>query len=71
MTELAYAKRSEKSIKLFKGEKRACYEIPLDRCQNAEQVLNWIFQVAGKSWATPELMKDFIDLLRVSVSFEW
>lgn len=39
------------------------YDIALSRCRTAGACLDWIHQVNGKTWATPELMKDFISLL--------
>lgn len=39
------------------------YNIPLERCQTAGQCLDWIHQVSTKTWCTPDLYKDFIDML--------
>lgn len=39
------------------------YSIPLERCQTAGQCLDWIHQVSTKTWCTPDLYKDFIDVL--------
>lgn len=36
------------------------YEIDLETCQTPADVLNWIFQVRAKSWATPMMMMDLI-----------
>lgn len=30
------------------------YEIDLEQCRNSESVLDWICQIAHKTWATPE-----------------
>jgi hypothetical protein len=32
------------------------YEVDLNRCQNSPEALDWIAQVAGKSWATPAVI---------------
>lgn len=32
------------------------YEIDLDRCKTCAQVMDWIFQVAGKTWADPDII---------------
>lgn len=39
------------------------YDIDLKRCATASQCLDWIHQVNVKTWATPEIMKDFISIL--------
>lgn len=39
------------------------YEIDLDRCQSSAAILDWIFQINGKTWTTPETMKDLLDLI--------
>ncbi len=36
------------------------YEIYLDRCTTSAGVLDWIFQVKTKTWATPEVLHDLI-----------
>jgi hypothetical protein len=43
------------------------YDITLKRCKTAAQCLDWIHQVNGKTWATPELMKDFITILFLNI----
>ena len=37
------------------------YEVDLERCKNSAQLLDWIFQVEGKSWINS---KDLGDLCR-------
>lgn len=39
------------------------YEIGLDRCLTAAAVADWIFQINGKKWATPKVVKDFVSAL--------
>jgi hypothetical protein len=36
------------------------YPIPLDRCNNSSQILDWIYQIHAKSWSKA---KDMYDLL--------
>lgn len=42
------------------------YEVDLERCNTPGQVLDWIFQVKAKTWATPELMYDLLEALNVA-----
>jgi hypothetical protein len=35
---------------------RPWYEIDLERCRTSAEVLDWIAQVAGKTWATDEIL---------------
>jgi hypothetical protein len=39
------------------------YDIPLDRCRTSAAVLDWIFQIAEKSWATPRIIAGLIHAL--------
>jgi hypothetical protein len=43
------------------------YEVDLEECTTSAEMLDWIMQVAGKSWATPEivagLVQAFADIL--------
>lgn len=47
---------------------RPSYYIDLDRCLDSASVLDWICQVAGKTWATPidvgNLVRALNDVLR-------
>ena len=36
------------------------YQIDLERCNTPAQVLDWIFQIKVKTWATPEIMFDLL-----------
>lgn len=53
-------KRSNRTIVIRDGD-GVIYEIDLDLCTTAAQVLDWIFQVLGKSWCTPELMFELLE----------
>ncbi len=39
------------------------YEIDLERCNSASEMLDWIFQVHDKPWMTPELLAQVIQAL--------
>lgn len=38
------------------------YDVSLDSCQSAEQILAWVHQLSEKSWITPEHLRRFIQL---------
>lgn len=37
------------------------YEIDVERIRQSSQVLDWIFQIRGKGWATSRVMRDLIE----------
>lgn len=37
------------------------YEIDLETCNSASKLADWIFQVHGKPWSTPEMMMSFLN----------
>lgn len=39
------------------------YEVDLEACTTSAQVLDWILQVHGKPWCTPEALREFIRML--------
>ena len=39
------------------------YEIELSRCKTSKQCLDWIHQLSEKTWMSPEMMFEFIDIL--------
>ena len=39
------------------------YDVPLSRCTNAAQCLDWIHQLHVKTWFDEEREKEFIDIL--------
>jgi hypothetical protein len=41
----------------------AWYEIPLAECRTSAQVLDWILQIAGKTWATPTIVAGLVRAL--------
>ncbi len=45
-------------------DERGCiYDVDLERCRTSAEVLDWIFQIHGKTWATAEILKDLLDAL--------
>lgn len=46
------------------GEGQERYAIDLDRCTTSAEVLDWIIQVAGKSWATDCVLASLIRALQ-------
>jgi hypothetical protein len=39
------------------------YEISLEACKSAEQLVGWIFQLSEKSWVTKDLLRRFIEVV--------
>jgi hypothetical protein len=39
------------------------YHVDLERCNTAAQVLDWIMQVAGKTWCDGQLLHDLVECL--------
>lgn len=37
------------------------YGLDLERANNSAELLDWIFQINYKAWATPEVMKKLLD----------
>ena len=52
----------ERTLTFYEGE-RWGYEVDLDRMQTCAAMLDWIFQVRGKSWCTPEAMAGLLEAL--------
>jgi hypothetical protein len=42
---------------------REWYWIDLERCVTPAQLLDWVFQVQGKTWMTPELLRVTVEAL--------
>lgn len=40
------------------------YDVDLDRCRTSAEVLDWIFQITAKTWASPEIVKDLLQAIR-------
>jgi hypothetical protein len=54
------------TIEIDTGHCDHTYQVDLERCNTPGQMLDWIFQVKSKTWATPEIMFDFLTALEVS-----
>lgn len=39
------------------------YEIDIESCTSSEEILDWIFQIAGKTWATPSDIGNLVNAL--------
>jgi hypothetical protein len=50
----------DQELIIIEVPKRVVYEIPINRCRDAAQVMNWIFQVKDKNWCTHKLMFDLL-----------
>lgn len=44
-------------------EGRELYDVDLERCRTSAAVLDWIFQVAGKTWADDRILAGLIRVL--------
>ena len=44
-----------------RDERGFIYEVDLELCRTSAEMLDWIFQVQGKTWATAEIVKDLLD----------
>lgn len=61
--EYCYLDSRRKRIMIRTGANGFVYDVDLRRCKTAGACLDWIHQISVKTWATPELMKDFITIL--------
>ena len=50
-------------LDLYDGEGRWIYEVDFERCSTSAEVLDWIFQVAGKTWCTDKILGGLIHML--------
>jgi len=54
----------ELTINFDDTEQDNLYEIDMEEINtNPEELLDYIFQIAGKNWCTPEVLKDFINCI--------
>ena len=70
LLELRYEERphpdvrfDRRNLELVVHYGRSSYEIDLERCNDPAQILNWIYQLNGKSWMTHVLMGQVIRAL--------
>ena len=54
------------TIEIDTGHYGHTYQIDLTRCSTAGEVLDWIFQIKSKTWATSEIMFDLLTALNVA-----
>jgi hypothetical protein len=48
--------------------KEQSYGIPLEEITDAAELLDWIFQVRGKEWATPQILAEFLEAIQFLLS---
>ena len=48
---------------VWEVSKRYRYHVDLDQCTTREEVLDWICQIAGKTWATDACLAGFVRAL--------
>ncbi|HEX4473999.1 MAG TPA: hypothetical protein VH142_02910 [Polyangiaceae bacterium] len=53
--------RSKLTLELVVGRRRDVYEVDLERCETAAACLDWIMQIAAKTWATPDVIAGLVD----------
>ncbi len=51
-------------------DRASWYEVDLDRCTNSAQVLDWIAQLAHKSWVSPTDLGHFVRALEDLLSLQ-
>ena len=42
------------------------YYVPLKRCATSAQCLDWILQVAKKTWCTPQMLYDLVEQIELA-----
>ncbi len=52
------------NLTLVLREESCRYEVDLERCTSSAETLDWIMQVASKTWATPEGIAGLVHALR-------
>ncbi len=55
---------SQTLVLAFYEEGRWTYEVDLERCTTSAEVLDWIMQVASKTWATDAVIAGLVRALR-------
>ena len=56
-------KFDRRNLELVVHHDKARYEIDLQRCNDPAQILDWIYQLNGKSWMTHNLMGQVVRAL--------
>jgi hypothetical protein len=59
--------RLKRPYLVFWMDNREVYWVDLREAKTSAQVLDWIFQLATKSWMTPQDKSDLLDALRACV----
>ena len=53
----------QRNLVLKVRQDKRSYEIDLERCNDPAQILDWIYQLNGKSWMTNDLMGQVVESL--------
>lgn len=51
------------TLALYRPNGNLEYEVDLERCRTSAETLDWVAQVAGKSWATDTIIADLVRAL--------
>lgn len=52
-------------ILIYDDEKKLVYEIDVENCTTAAQILDWIYQLYHKTWVTPVILRDIIECMNI------
>lgn len=61
---IAVFNKANLTIELITHDGHQLYEIDLERCTTPAQLLDWIYQLHGKTWMTPDLMGKFLSAIQ-------
>ena len=54
-----YFQKSNLTIQIESNDgKEWLYEVDLEKCTDSAQILDYILQIAGKEWCTPQILYD-------------
>jgi hypothetical protein len=48
-------------IVYFRDNSNLIYDIDLVRCRSSAALLDWIYQIRGKRWCSPEVLAAFVE----------
>ena len=56
-----YFKKSDLTIQITSDDKKKWfYSVELEKCTDSAQILDYIFQIANKTWCSPQILYDLI-----------
>lgn len=56
------------TLDIYDDSNRKLYDIDLERCRNASELLDWILQINCKSWASPGIIKSILNTIEDTCS---